>query len=169
MTYNLKGKKKKKRTRINLDVQKWWSGSIRNDKQMWQTIRPPLKITFWRFFDNNYSHSPCNAKQGQVWLSTVYEWVTWNLQTEEWVKGMQEVYNRGCLRRIEALCLKQGSAVNGMKLERACLHPQTHSLGGCVGNAKKGQSRDRLFYRFQPRCRSVCHFFKEVSQDHSSR
>lgn len=56
--------------------------------------------------------------------------------------------------------IKQGSAVSGMKPKRACLRPQTDSLGRCGRNAKKEQNRERFFYLFQLRCRSVCHFFK---------
>lgn len=133
-------------------------------------IRPPLKITFQKFLNNinNYIYNPRNIERDLKNTTLNLIPVTWNLQKKKWEKGMQEGDNQEQLKKsraLETLQLKQSWEVNGMQPKRACLSSGTDSLGGCAGNAKKGQNRDRLFYLFQPRCRSVCHFFKEVSQD----
>lgn len=120
------------------------------------------------FLDNHYSHSPRHVKQAgrrgfRLYTSDVK--FTNGRKSERSAGSLQS----GVPQKGQSSMIRTRRAINGMKPERACLSPQTHSRGGCVRNAEKGQSRDRLFYQFQRGCRSVCHFFKEVSQDHSNR
>lgn len=127
-------------------------------------MRSPLKITFQRCPDINYIQDPCNIKGRKCGFDS-------KTSDVKFIHKRNEERNAGSLQ-------------SGMtqKAQSSRIKPKQRSQWHKTREGSALQQIPRRLYRehqegadqrsaplFHQRYRSVCHFFKEVSQDQSCR
>lgn len=115
-----------------------------------------------KLLSDNYIQNRGNPTGEQNYMAFDLILAVWNLQTKEKERKECQKFRTGKGSKRGRPQLKGGREVNGMKPKRTC-------LGQTPPEVAWGMPRRAFFYLFQLRCRSVCHFFKEVSRDQRSR
>lgn len=125
-------------------------------------MRLPLKSLFKNIFENNYIRSPRNMKGGKTWLSTPHERRE-IYRPKKGARGTEEVYSQEGLKRSAALRLEHGREVRGRKAKGPAPALRQTPSEVVPGMPRRGRTEGESAL-FQPRCRSVCRFFTEVSR-----